>query len=285
MGCLGPGADPRGDDGSISRFGSIDDDGRRHAHTATRRAWRSAGKGRTARNGARGRTASTTTSTSTPTSPSSWSTRPTATGSSSAMIAGSMARSAPTSVPRSYGSVRGNLAIGASLRGDAAEVALFDQVARTRLDTRIANSIPQQNASVWARQNLAVRATGDPAARACGAISFTSRSSPRPVLPAGRRATGQRHEHARTGEPEGEPHRRGGTLHDALCQLRASDFTRTMRATWCTALEPGRRCLPAPSVPSSGCASHGRAAAWPWPRGCSAWRASWPSWVMKASPS
>ena len=56
--------------------------------------------------------------------------------------------------PTQYASVRGNLAIGASLRGDAAEVALFDQAARTRLDTRIANNISQQNASIWARQNL-----------------------------------------------------------------------------------------------------------------------------------
>jgi hypothetical protein len=57
--------------------------------------------------------------------------------------------------PTRYGSVRGNLALGASLRIDDAEVALFDQVTRTRLDTRIANTIQQQNASLWARQNLA----------------------------------------------------------------------------------------------------------------------------------
>lgn len=53
-----------------------------------------------------------------------------------------------------YGSVKGNLALGASLRADNAEVALFDQVQRTRLDTRIANNIAQQNAALWARQDL-----------------------------------------------------------------------------------------------------------------------------------
>lgn len=57
--------------------------------------------------------------------------------------------------PTRYGSVRGNLAMGASLRVDDAEVALFDQVQRRRLDTRVANRIQQQNASIWARQNLA----------------------------------------------------------------------------------------------------------------------------------
>jgi outer membrane receptor protein involved in Fe transport len=57
--------------------------------------------------------------------------------------------------PTQYGSVRGNLAFGATLRLDNAEVALFNQVQRTRLDTRIANNIDQQNGAVWARQNLA----------------------------------------------------------------------------------------------------------------------------------
>lgn len=58
--------------------------------------------------------------------------------------------------PTRYGSVRGNLALGVTLRMDNAEVALFNQVARTRLNTRIANNINQQNGAVWARQNLAL---------------------------------------------------------------------------------------------------------------------------------
>jgi len=58
--------------------------------------------------------------------------------------------------PTRYGSVHGDLAAGAGVRTDNAEVGLFHQVQRERLGTTVANLIDQRNWFLWARQDLAL---------------------------------------------------------------------------------------------------------------------------------
>lgn len=55
-----------------------------------------------------------------------------------------------------FGSLAGNLAAGAGVRIDDAEVGLFTQEQRVRLATTVASLIDQQNWFLWARQDLAV---------------------------------------------------------------------------------------------------------------------------------
>ena len=121
--------------------------------------------------------------------------------------------------PTQYGSVRGNLALGVTLRMDNAEVALFNQVARTRLDTRIANNINQQNGARVGPAEPRVRPARHAATRA-SRRPLSLQCESRQLLPAWRRAPGQRHLHAGPHQSEGQPDLRGGALHHALRELR-----------------------------------------------------------------
>jgi len=86
--------------------------------------------------------------------------------------------------PTRYGSVPGSLTAGAGLRVDNAQVALFHQVHRERLETRVANLVNQQNWSVWAQQNLALGARVNLQLGVRGDI-FDASVQPDPGLPPG----------------------------------------------------------------------------------------------------
>ena len=183
--------------------------------------------------------------------------------------------------PTQYGSVRGNLALGVTLRMDNAEVALFDQVARTRLNTRIANNINQQNGAVWARQNLAFgqRVTLQLGLR--GDL-FHFNVSPDNSFPPGAEPPASGTSHAGPHQPEGQPDRTRRRATPRSTRTSGWDFTRMTRGT--SSPRPTRlRCSREPPARSSACDSRGRAAASPLPAGRCGSKASWRSWATRAS--